>query len=181
MAGQVNGVPAGYPSDVITTRTEMVHDGVDGNIWLLVGDGTGQRPEPPPNQSCAKRQGESDDESCHKQNIVEVSQTGVGNPLPTTNVCETTTKSVSQLSNEPNVSNVSHPNSYETHFPTLGKPLIRTTTVTRDKQTLHNNGSSIKSLTRERVCDEQLTPYECNVGQLTNGNFGRESQLTSNT
>ena len=120
VAGQVNG----YPSDVITTRTEMVNDGVDGNIWPLVGDGTSQRPEPPPNQSCAERQGKSDDESCHKQNVVEVSQTGVGHTLPTTNVCETTTKSISQFSKEPNLSNVNPSNSYETQFPTLGKPLI---------------------------------------------------------
>ena len=83
MAGQVNGVPAGYPNDIMTTRTEMVQDGVDGNIWPLVGDGTGQRPGLPPNQSCAERQGESDDESCHKQKTVGVSQTGVDNTLST--------------------------------------------------------------------------------------------------
>ena len=134
VAGQVNGVPAGYPNDVMTTRTEMVQDGVDGNIWPVVGDVTGQRPKPPPNQSCAERQGKSDDKCCHKQKIVGGSQTGVDNTLPTTNVCETTTKSnwanivdgrhVSQFSKEPNLSNVSPSNSYETQFPTLGKPLI---------------------------------------------------------
>ena len=103
-----------------------------------------------------------------------MSQTGVGNTLPKTSVCETTTKSISQVStsqssNESNVSKVNHPNSYDTHFPILGKPLIRTT-VTRDKQTSHGNRSNIKSLPRQRKCDEQLNPYECNVGQLTNGN-----------
>ena len=55
VAGQINGIPAGYPNDVITTHTEMVHDGEDGNIWPVGGDGTGQRLEPPPKQSCTNR------------------------------------------------------------------------------------------------------------------------------
>ena len=81
VTGQINGVLAGYPNDVTVTRTEMIQDGVDGDIWPLVGDETGQQPEPPPNQSYAERQGECDNENYHKTKIVGMSQTGVDNTL----------------------------------------------------------------------------------------------------
>ena len=74
----------------------------------------------------------SDDESCHKQKIAGVSQTGVDNTLHTLNVCETTTKS--NWADIVKSSNVSPSESYETQFPTLGRPLTRKANVTQNKQ-----------------------------------------------
>ena len=154
VTGQINGVLAEYPRDVTTTVTEAIQNSVEYS-WI----------------------DELDNESDANTSIVGVSQTQANNQLPAARVCETTTvpswaqvvrnEKVSPIPHEPKSSRVSS-KFYREHFPTLEKHLIPTTNVAHDKHNSQNNGSRIKGLIRERTCNEQITPAECNVGQLTN-------------
>ena len=137
--GRVDGVLAECPNDAMTTPTGTIQGGIDGDIQPLVGDGAGQWPEPPPKPNYAEWLDECDNANYRTTEIVGGSQTGADKQPPPASVCETTTSSnqtnivecrpVSQCLNESKVSNFNPFESYETQFPTLGKPLILTTNV----------------------------------------------------